>query len=299
MISLGVVRGSVPALSKIVTMNKFDPILYAGCISLFGGCILLLIYSMLGWKTRISWSMIKFALFGGLFGISLPHALFFMGVKHVDVGIAAAMISGIPIQVYILSLILKTEMFNPLRFFGVVIAMLGVGLICSQDISADNLISTPLIGLTLLLAATFFYASNVLYIAIFLPAQIPRIQAAAFMMILGSFPVWLYILLNNDFSWVIRSFTYKPFNIVLVHCCVSAIAYWLSFHIISQFGTVTYAIAANLMVAFGMLAGIIVFDETYSAMTLLGALSIVLGVLAVTLTKIQKGTEPRLEPPQT
>jgi len=40
--------------------------------------------------------MIKFALFGGLFGISLPHALFFLGIKHVDVGIAAAMISGIP-----------------------------------------------------------------------------------------------------------------------------------------------------------------------------------------------------------
>ena len=41
--ALGAVRGSVPAISKIVILGGIDPILYAASISLFGGLLLILV----------------------------------------------------------------------------------------------------------------------------------------------------------------------------------------------------------------------------------------------------------------
>ena len=39
--ALGAVRGSVPAISKIVTLGGINPILYAASISFFGGLLLI------------------------------------------------------------------------------------------------------------------------------------------------------------------------------------------------------------------------------------------------------------------
>jgi drug/metabolite transporter (DMT)-like permease len=296
---LGVVRGSVPAISKLVTLGGVDPVIYAGSIALFGGLLLLVATLVVGRAIPLTTKILKFSIVGGFIGIALPHVIFFNGIKSVDVGVASAMISGIPIIIYVLSLLFRQEIFAVMRFGGVLLGVVGVGLMALSELTGNAFINASSLGLAMILISTFFYAANVIYITMCLPEKLPRMQAAALMMIFGSLPVWLYILIGYDSSVIISNVTSAAFNYVLVHCLISGIAYWLSFHIISSYGPVIYSVAANLMVVFGMTIGVLAFDESYTGFDILGVVLIIIGVVLVTLKKHQKATEPRLEPPQT
>ena len=296
---LGAVRGSVPAVSKVVVLSGLDPVLYAASISLIGGFLLLSINFIIGKITPLTIQVIKFSLIGGCVGITIPHIIFFNGIKTVDVGIASAMISGIPIMIYLLSLICKQEIFDSRRFAGVLFGLVGVAIIAGSDITKDTLLTSSVIGVTLILLSTIFYASNVVFIAIHLPKDFSRMQAAAWMMIFGSIPIWLYIIAFQEIELLSEAIQNRSFFFLLLHCCISGVAYYLSFNIISNHGPVTYSLAAYLMVAFGIFIGVLIFGESYTHSDLAGIGLVVLGVLIVTMKRHQTGTEPRLEPPQT
>lgn len=292
-------RGSVPAISKLVTLGNIDPIIYAGSITLGGGVLLFCINTAMGRTITPTVDMIKFSIIGGFIGIAFPHIIFFIGIKNVDVGIASAMISGIPILIYILSIICRQEKFSLRRLIGVAFGFGGVTLIATGALTEGMLLSAPLLGLALILLSTFFYATNVLYISVFLPPNISKMQAAAWMMIFGSAPIWAYIILGYDTEMIIENVTNNTFRYVLVHCVVSGVAYWLSFQIIATQGPVIYSTAAYLMVVFGIVIGVLGFQESYTYTDLTGIGLILIGVLIVTLKSHQKLTEPKLEPPQT
>jgi drug/metabolite transporter (DMT)-like permease len=304
-ITLGAVRGSVPAVSKVVVLSGLDPVLYAASISLLGGFLLLSINFIIGKITPLTIQVIRFSLIGGFVGITIPHIIFFNGIKTVDVGIASAMISGIPIMIYLLSLICKQEIFDSRRFAGVLFGLVGVAIIAGSEITRDSLLTSSVIGLTLILLSTIFYASNVVFIAIHLPKDFSRMQAAAWMMIFGSIPIWFYIIAFQDIiafqeiEILSQPIQNRAFLFLLLHCCISGVAYYLSFNIISNHGPVTYSLAAYLMVAFGIFIGVFIFGENYTHSDLAGIVLVVLGVLIVTMKRNQTGTEPRLEPPQT
>ena len=199
-ITLGAVRGSVPAVSKVVVLSGLDPVLYAASISLIGGFLLLSINLIIGKITPLTMQVIRFSLIGGFVGITIPHIIFFNGIKTVDVGIASALISGIPIMIYLLSLICKQEIFTFRRFAGVLFGLVGVAIIAGSEITRDSLLISSVIGVTLILLSTIFYASNVVFIAIHLPKDFSRMQAAAWMMIFGSIPIWFYIIAFQEIS---------------------------------------------------------------------------------------------------
>ena len=296
---LGAVRGSVPAVSKVVVLSGLDPILYAASISLIGGFLLLSINLIIGKITPLTMQVIRFSLIGGFVGITIPHIIFFNGIKTVDVGIASAMISGIPIMIYLLSLICKQEIFTFQRFAGVLFGLVGVAIIAGSEITRNSLLSSSIIGVTLILLSTIFYASNVVFIAIHLPKNFSRMQAAAWMMIFGSIPIWCYIIAFQEIELLSQPIKNRSFFFLLLHCCISGVAYYLSFNIISNHGPVIYSLAAYLMVAFGIFIGVFIFGESYTYSDLAGIGLVVLGVLIVTMKRHQTGTEPRLEPPQT
>ena len=298
-ITLGAVRGSVPAVSKVVVLSGLDPVLYAATISLIGGFLLLSINLIIGKITPLTMQVIRFSLIGGFVGITVPHIIFFNGIKTVDVGIASAMISGIPIMIYLLSLICKQEIFTFQRFAGVFFGLVGVAIIAGSEITRDSLLISSVIGVTLILLSTIFYASNVVFIAIHLPKDFSRMQAAAWMMICGSIPIWLYIIAFQEIELLSQPIQNRSFLFLLLHCCISGVAYYLSFNIISNHGPVIYSLAAYLMVAFGIFIGVFIFGESYTNSDLAGIGLVVLGVLIVTMKRHQTGTEPRLEPPQT
>ena len=206
-ITLGAVRGSVPAVSKVVVLSGLDPVLYAASISLIGGFLLLSINFIIGKITPLTMQVIRFSLIGGFVGITIPHIIFFNGIKTVDVGIASAMISGIPIMIYLLSLICKQEIFDSRRFAGVLFGLVGVAIIAGSEITRDSLLTSSVIGVTLILLSTIFYASNVVFIAIHLPKDFSRMQAAAWMMIFGSIPIWLYIIAFQEIETFIPTYT--------------------------------------------------------------------------------------------
>ena len=298
-VALGAVRGGVPGVSKVVIVSGIDPILYAASISLFGGLLLISVNRVLGWNTPLKKEFMRFSLIGGFVGITIPHIIFFNGIKSVDVGIASAMISGVPIMIYVLSLIFKLEIFTIWRFTGVVFGLMGVSLIAGAEITEEALITASFVGIALILLSTFFYASNVVYISLYLPKNLSRMQAAAWMMIFGSLPIWLYILISRDLSMISRATQNPAFIFLLLHCFVSGLAYYLSFYIISNYGAVIYSLAAYLMVAFGIFVGVITFGESYTTFDMVGIGLIILGVVVVTMKHNQNGTDPRLDPPQT
>ena len=298
-VALGAVRGGVPGVSKVVILSGIDPILYAASISLFGGLLLISVNRVLGWNTPFKKEFMRFSLIGGFVGITIPHIIFFNGIKSVDVGIASAMISGVPIMIYVLSLIFKLEIFTIWRFTGVVFGLMGVSLIASAEITEEALITASFVGIALILLSTFFYASNVVYISLYLPKNLSRMQAAAWMMIFGSLPIWIYIFIGHDFSLISNTTQNPAFIFLLLHCFISGLAYFLSFILISIYGPVLYSIAAYLMVAFGMFVGVVSFAESYTTLDIIGVLLIILAVAIVTMKRNQAGTEPRLDPPQT
>ena len=292
-------RGSVPAISKLVTLGNIDPIIYAGSITLGGGVLLFCINMAMGRTITPTIHLIKFSIIGGFVGIAFPHIIFFIGIKSVDVGIASAMISGIPILIYLLSIICRQENFSLRRLIGVAFGFGGVTLIAIGALTDGMLLSAPFLGLALILLSTFFYATNVIYISVFLKPNIPKMHAAAWMMIFGSAPIWAYILLGFDPEIIIENVTNKAFRYVLIHCVVSGVAYWLSFQIIATHGPVIYSVAAYFMVVFGIIIGVLGFHESYTNADLAGIGLILIGVLTVTLKNHQKLTDPKLEPPQT
>ena len=239
--TLGAVRGSVPAISKIVVLSGVDPVMYAATISFIGGVLLLSINFVLGKIKPLKMQVIRFSLIGGFIGITVPHIIFFNGIRTVDVGIASAMISGIPIMIYLLSLICKQEIFTFQRFAGVFFGLVGVAIIAGVEITEGSLLSSSVIGIILILLSTIFYASNVIFISIHLPKDFSRMQARR-MMIFGSIPIWFYIIAFQEIELFIPTYTEPShFLFLLLHCCISGVAYYLSFNIISNHGPVTYS----------------------------------------------------------
>ena len=123
---------------------------------LSGGILLLSINLIIGKITPLTMQVIRFSLIGGFVGITVPHIIFFNGIKTVDVGIASAMISGIPIMIYLLSLICKQEIFDSRRFAGVLFGLVGVAIIAGSEITKDSLLTSSVIGVILILLIDYF-----------------------------------------------------------------------------------------------------------------------------------------------
>ena len=111
--------------------------------------------------------------------------------------------------------------------------------------------------------------------------------------------LYYHVIVFQEVELLSETIQNRSFLFLLLHCCISGVAYYLSFQIISKHGPVIYSLAAYLMVAFGIFIGVFIFGESYTNSDLAGIGLVVLGVLIVTMKRDQTGTEPRLEPPQT
>ena len=109
-----------------------------------------------------------------------------------------------------------------------------------------------------------------IFISIHLPKDFSRVQAAAWMMIFGSIPIWLYVAVFQEAELLSSTVENRSFLFLLLHCCISGLAYYLSFYIISKYGPVIYSLAAYLMVAFGIFIGVFIFGESYANSDLVG-----------------------------
>ena len=128
------------------------------------------------------------------------------------------MISGVPIIIYVLSLIFKQETFAIVRFMGVLFG-LGVALIAGAGITEEALITASFVGIALILLSTFFYALNVVYISGFIcPKLIPHAGCCMDddFWVAANLP---HILIGHDVS-LISSTAQNPafLSFLLLHC---------------------------------------------------------------------------------
>jgi drug/metabolite transporter (DMT)-like permease len=123
-------------------LNDLPPMTFAGLRFLLAATILVPFVLFKRSKLSIAnthWQMI---IYTGLLVIAIPYALQFWGQQFVPSGLTAVMFATMPMFTMVFAhLSIDDDPFTPRRFGGAALGIFGVGLIFSDQLSADSLLA--------------------------------------------------------------------------------------------------------------------------------------------------------------
>lgn len=248
------------------------------------GSGLLLLIACVAFKKlpRLKSSYLLYYLINGLLGLTIPGVMLFWSAPHIPVGVLTLLLALAPIMTYAYVLVLRTERFDPVRAFGVVLGFLGVGLIVLPESSLPDpdMIGWVLFGF---LAASIYAAQNV-YLAIKSPPDADSLSQTCGMLLLGGIAALPPATLFDGFLWI----DFQPsiavwcaVAMMLINAALMAVFVW----VIRAIGPVFAAQTANFVTLGGIFWGWLVFSEVLSLWVWAAIISLMCGVALVTLRR--------------
>lgn len=203
------------------------------------------------------------------------------GVERVDAGVAALMISTMPIITLLLDRIVLRQRHSWHGYIGVLIGFLGIGVVAIAEQRTGG--GTQLLGVVYLLLGAFGWALGLVLMKS-LGGGAPRSTLLAWTFALGT-PVLLAVgVATNGLSveWSPLVFT----AILFSGAVAKGVSFFLQLTVV-RLGTPVHAsLTAFLMPVFGTLAGVLLLDEGVRTAQVVGALPILGGIALVLLSRI-------------
>ena len=213
-------------------------------------------------------------------GFFLFQFCYSFGVDYTSASIGAIILGTLPIQVAIITKVFKIEKLSVNKTLGIVASFVGVVFIALGKHGGLGIAGTYVLGVVLLAVSEFGYGLYTVFLrpltARYSIYQIIFIVMAValspfILMTLPKFGLTTYTGLQA-LTWISAAFS-GIFALVLGNTILSL---W-----IKRIGSTNASVYGNLPPVFGILAGILVLNETLSPMQLLGALVILGGVAVV------------------
>ena len=160
--SIYVFWGSTYLMNK-VAVQELDPLFLASCRFLTAGSLIFILARGMGISLKITKKQFKNTCIAGCLFLSLGNGFVVWALKYVDSGFAALEISAQPLIILFLMRILQGKKIKPMSMIGVLLGMLGIYLLVSQQqIIADE---QSLIGMVMIFFCMFSWAYGSLFVA--------------------------------------------------------------------------------------------------------------------------------------
>lgn len=160
--SIYVIWGSTYLLNKIA-VSELPPFMLASIRFITAGLLIFLLCKLMKVNLKISRTQLKNTTIAGFLFLSLGNGLVVWALRFVDSGFAALEISAQPLLVLILMRILHGKKIKPMSIVGIILGMLGIYLLVSQQqvISQEN----SILGILMIFIALLSWAYGSLFVS--------------------------------------------------------------------------------------------------------------------------------------
>lgn len=277
-----------------IGLQDLPPISFAGIRFVIASLILLTIVVIRGRpfpRARRDWALIAVT---GVLSFGLNYGLLFWGEQYVSSGLAAVLQTTIPaFGLLIAHLHLPGERLTLAKVCGVVLGIIGVGVIFSNQLSAVGPLA--LWGSAAIVTGAFGAAySNVLIKS--RGGHLDPAMLAAGQMMCGLVPLLIIGIVTEGnpllFHWTPMAFV-SLFYLVLVG---SVIAFMLFYWLVRNMDVTKTMLIALVTPLFAVILGMIVLDERLSWRTILGGACIMMGIGLIVLRKIRESKQASIPP---
>lgn len=160
--SIYVIWGSTYLLNKMA-VAELPPFMIAAIRFITAGLLIFGIAKMMNINISINRKQLKNTVIAGFLFLTLGNGVAVWALKYVDSGFAALEISAQPLVVLLLMLILQGKKIQPMSILGVILGIIGIYLLVSQEqiISQEN----SVVGMIMLFACMLSWAYGSLFVA--------------------------------------------------------------------------------------------------------------------------------------
>ena len=277
-------------------LNDLPPLTFAGIRFLCASSILVAIIFARGvrWpRKRSEWLLIAIV---GWLQFSLNYGLVFWGEQRIPSGLAAVLQSTFPaFGLVIAHFYLPEERITPKKVMGVLLGVIGVGIVFSDQLSFAG--KAALAGsVALVLSAVCGSYGNVLVKAY--GTQIDPFVLAAGQMVCG-FPPLLALGIATEgnpihFHWTATAVIALAYLVIVGSVIAFTLFYWLVRHM-DVINTMLIALVTPVV---AVLLGMIVLHEKFNWRLFAGAACIISGIGLIVLRKRQKSVAIDEEEPE-
>ncbi|MEJ2393236.1 MAG: DMT family transporter [Candidatus Thiodiazotropha sp.] len=256
-----------------------------------GGALVVLIVSRFssGSSRRLpvwDWQHLQYYLVGGLLGISLPYVLAFIVMRELQVGTVGLLTALSPVITYGIARVLNLEQGHPVKLIGLVLGLIGVTLLVMPNgLSEPGMANDGDWRYTLLgLGIPASLAASNLYRSHYWPPGSDATQLAIGMLSVQG----LALLLTNaatgnlDISMLANRDAFLALALLSLFAGAS---YLSAFYLLREGGPVYLSQMGYVISVVTMLAGIMLWSESYDSNDLVSMGLIFVGVLITTVIR--------------
>lgn len=271
-------------------LADLPPITFAG-IRFVISCVIL--FLLLWWrrlplpKTRGDWILLSVT---GVLSFSLNYGLVFWAEQHISSGLAALLQATLPaFGLLIAHVYLPSERITWVKMSGVVLGVLGVGVVFSNQLAISG--RQALAGCIGMVLSAFFAAySNVLVKTH--GKKLNPASIAAFQMFFGLIPLMLYGLTLEGNPFGFRWTAISVISLLYLAVVGSVIAFLLYYWLMQNMDVTKTMLISLVTPVVAVILGMLVLDEEMSWRTLVGGAMIIAGIGFIVVRKPRSAPAP-------
>ncbi|WP_054311539.1 EamA family transporter [Mesorhizobium sp. 1M-11] len=269
-----------------VGVETIPPVTLIAARTLIAGLILLGVLHWRGLRLPTQATMWGRFVLQAVLNSAVPFTLIAWAERSIDAGLAVILNSLTPIFAFLLTaLITRHEPVTSRKLFGVVAGLAGACLIIG--IQALDRLGTQLWAQLAMVAATICYGAAAITGKSFKGTD-PMIPAAG-SLIAGAMML-IPLSLVVDHPWSLAPSTHSLLALLGLSVFSTALAFAIYFRLLQTLGSVGATAQAYLRVPIGVAIGVIFLGETVTTTAAIGLVTVIAGVVAMTLPSRSKAT---------
>ena len=263
--------------------RSITPITEMAARAFIAGLVLLVICLLL--KKNVGKNLSKFRAFivFSILGITIPWLGIAYSEEIISSGLAAAMLSTLPIFTFIITaFIIKTERFTMYGFAGLLIALIGLVLVIGIEKIFGH--SSTLMGVLIILGAFFSYAVNGIIVPIYAKDVDPLITT--------TYTICFGAIIIAVLAFTFEKPTMADLNIEDVLSLIglgvisTAVVFSGYYVLLKRAGPFFTSLLGYFAPVFGVIVGVIFLHEHINLLQIVGFFLVLLGVLLVNKQKL-------------
>ncbi len=276
---MGAGWGGNTALAKVATLAGAPALGLALLEGIGSG---LVVFALCLWTRRLprlTRPYLGFYAIAGLTGITVPASVIFWVAPHIPVGILALLFTTVPLMTYGLSMLFTVERFVWVRALGLLLGLLGTTLVILPGASLPG---SETVGWTLIgLVAPALYSTQNVYIARHWPHGSDALALSCGTLFGGGIALIPAVAITGDWMLLLPPWDTAEkaaVTMLTVNGLGTVIFIWL----VRFAGPVFASQAAYLVTTWGIIWGMIIYDERHSPFVWAAVALLFLGVALVT-----------------
>ena len=277
LLMVGSMWGLTFSFAKAASEVGIGPLAYGFWQTTGAGSVLLLVCALRREGLRIDGRHLAYCLTCGALCLAVPNFILQLVIGHVPAGVAAIIITTVPLLTYALAMAAKVETFAARRAMGLMLGFVGALVLVLPKASLPEPAMAGWVGFGFL--APLFYASGNIYVALRRPAS-SALPLAAGMLWGAAFWQAPVVVLTHSFQPLTLPFSFGEWG-VIGQITVTSFASIFYFEIMRRAGPVFFSQVAYVVTLTAILWAMMIFGERHSILVWLAAALIASGVALV------------------